>query len=284
MTEPKQDQPVSNMGRTTLVTTHELAAILDRHPTSIGARASRGTLIRKGTTTRRSAGNSGGRRHTLYEVDGEDILRAETDAATAAAMIGISIGTIHTWEASGRLHPLRTEGATPIYDAEAVVKTAITCGYLPDLREQQDTYCCVSHCSEVAWRDEYIPVCWRHAIVVWLHVNDGWKTHAPPRQAVSSAGVHQPVVYFAQAGDRVKIGTTTNLPVRLKAIISYSGHDPQILLVVPGGRTEERQVHELFRKDRIRGEWFTMSPRLMEFIAERADLDVRHAAGHVDIT
>lgn len=59
------------------------------------------------------------------------------------------------------------------------------------------------------------------------------------------------VVYYIQFGDRIKIGTTTDLGKRLGAL----PHDC-LLATEPGGPLVERQRHEQFGALRIKGEWF----------------------------
>lgn len=69
------------------------------------------------------------------------------------------------------------------------------------------------------------------------------------------------VVYYIRFGDRVKIGTTTNLRNRLGAL-PYD----EILAVEPGGRDLERARHIEFRRSRIKGEWFRLDTRLRQHV------------------
>lgn len=76
-----------------------------------------------------------------------------------------------------------------------------------------------------------------------------------------TAGKHEPVVYYMQLGDLVKIGTSANIKSRLATIA------PERLLTVErGGFTEERQRHELFEKLRVHGEWFLYEDPLVAYI------------------
>lgn len=204
-------------------------------------------------------------------------MRYEADTVALAAMVGVPAHTIRNWAARGKIRPVRTDGSRTLYDAEAVVKVAATLGYIRDLREQADRGCCHPSCKSIAWRDLQIPLCQEHAIAVWLHVHDEWQKRIP----VSDAPVPdvQPVVYFIQAGELIKIGTTANLTGRLGQIATGSPERLKILLVVAGGRTEEKQAHALFAEERVRGEWFRPSERLLAFIAERADQDIRTVHG-----
>ena len=74
------------------------------------------------------------------------------------------------------------------------------------------------------------------------------------------------VVYYLRFGDRVKIGTTTNLQQRLIAI----PHD-EVLATEPGGPYVERQRHQQFKHLQVRGgryrEWFAITPELVDHIA-----------------
>lgn len=210
-------------------------------------------------------------------------MRFEADTIAIAYMVGVQPHTIRNWAARGHLQPLRTEGTRTIYDAEAAFRAAAAFGYLPEHRatpDQQadDEPCCKPGCTNPAldWTDLPLPLCRKHAIAVWLRVTaelKGRLQSRPPRELAPP----QPVVYFIRSGDLIKIGTTTCLTARISALATHGPEQPQILLVVPGGYAEERQVHALFRDDRVRGEWFRPSQQLMAFIADRLDQDIRSA-------
>lgn len=76
-------------------------------------------------------------------------------------------------------------------------------------------------------------------------------------------GVDDPnsVVYYVRFGDRIKIGFSRNLGVRLTVI----PHD-ELLTVEPGARVIEKRRHQQFAKHRITGEWFAAVPELLEHI------------------
>lgn len=71
-----------------------------------------------------------------------------------------------------------------------------------------------------------------------------------------------PIVYYIRFGDRVKIGTTTNLKARLGVV----PHD-EVLATEPGGRDVERARHVQFAATRITREWFAYSTELKQHIA-----------------
>lgn len=204
-------------------------------------------------------------------------LKYEADTAAVADMIGVPAHTIRNWAARGKLQPLRTEGTRTIYDAETVVRLAARHGYIPELPAQPEG-CCYPSCDGTAWPDMEIPLCRPHAIAVWLRINDEWNKRLPPVDP-SSLPPRQPVVYFIQSGELIKIGTTADLTGRLGQLNTTAPEKLKILLVVAGGRTEEKQTHALFAAERVRGEWFRPSERLLEFIADRAGQDIRTVHG-----
>jgi hypothetical protein len=81
-------------------------------------------------------------------------------------------------------------------------------------------------------------------------------------------------VYFIQAerGGAVKIGVTSQrLESRLNQI--QTGHPEPLRLIgwLPGGRGVEGKIHAAFADERLRGEWFSDSPRLSSFIRHCAN-------------
>ena len=109
---------------------------------------------------------------------------------------------------------------------------------------------------------------------------------APPKPiGAYMGGAHGPVVYFADAGARVKIGFSTNLRNRLR---SLSLQEKDVVLLLQGGLTLERALHDMFKKERIDStEWFVKSDRLVSFIKSKlAELDLgasRGARGRVGL-
>lgn len=87
-------------------------------------------------------------------------------------------------------------------------------------------------------------------------------------------GIHGPVVYFLDAGERVKIGHSTNLRSRVRALAMQ---EKDVVLLLQGGLTLERALHATYAKERIDAtEWFVKSDRIAEFIASKlANIPVR---------
>ena len=70
----------------------------------------------------------------------------------------------------------------------------------------------------------------------------------------------QVFVYYIQFGDRVKIGSTSNLKKRLWSL----PHD-KVLAIEPGGLTVERRRQKQFEACHLNGDWFMATPELLEF-------------------
>lgn len=77
-------------------------------------------------------------------------------------------------------------------------------------------------------------------------------------------------VYFAQAGDRIKIGWSKNVATRVAQLQTGNAAPIKLLGVVPGGRAKEREIHDLFASVRVGGEWFTATTELLAYIRKEA--------------
>lgn len=72
-----------------------------------------------------------------------------------------------------------------------------------------------------------------------------------------------PVVYYVRIGNRVKIGTSVNLPDRLSTI-----NPEEVLAVEPGDIRTERRRHREFANLRTHGEWFRYEEPLTQHIEQ----------------
>ena len=72
------------------------------------------------------------------------------------------------------------------------------------------------------------------------------------RPGVSVKHSNPSVVYYIEFGDRIKIGTSRNLPGRLKDL-TYD----RLLAIEPGNHAVEHMRHLEFAAHRVNGEWFT---------------------------
>jgi hypothetical protein len=74
------------------------------------------------------------------------------------------------------------------------------------------------------------------------------------------------VVYFLRGGDVIKIGYTTNLAARQRALETASAVPLELLASVPGDRREEARLHREWWHLHIRGEWFHADEELLRYI------------------
>jgi len=79
------------------------------------------------------------------------------------------------------------------------------------------------------------------------------------------------MIYFVQnkAGSVIKIGTSENVKTRLQQL-----GEVDLLALRHGGKTEEKELHVRFAKDRAYGEWFHPSSDLLEYIGSLPKLDI----------
>lgn len=98
------------------------------------------------------------------------------------------------------------------------------------------------------------------------------------------AGIHGAslilAIYFIADPDTgdVKIGKTKNVDRRFK---TFKTANPNIRLLgtIPGYTAEENELHRRFAKDRVAGEWFKLSPKLLKIAKEgRMDFDTMNDA------
>lgn len=83
-------------------------------------------------------------------------------------------------------------------------------------------------------------------------------------------------IYFAEREEVVKIGTSMNVPERLKALeaggqmlAGMTAGPVRLLGTLPGGYPEERALHRRFSHLRVdpKREWFLLDGALAEFVA-----------------
>jgi hypothetical protein len=93
-------------------------------------------------------------------------------------------------------------------------------------------------------------------------------------------------VYFMQqqAGEElIKIGFS-DLPDRRLSTVRRDEQEPVVILaVIDGGREVERMLHKQLEADRVRGEWFRPSDRVLEMVqnAQGASHPKRHRSENV---
>ncbi len=81
------------------------------------------------------------------------------------------------------------------------------------------------------------------------------------------AGKHAPLVYFIRNGNRIKIGTTTELKRRIRTLAL---RPENVILLFDGGQAAERNFHKQFAEHRIGNtEWFAHDGTLTAFVHEQ---------------
>lgn len=77
-------------------------------------------------------------------------------------------------------------------------------------------------------------------------------------------------VYFIQSGaaGAIKIGKAFSPGVRLAELQTACPSTLRLLGSIPGDVLDERELHARFSDDRVRGEWFAPSAKLLSFIEE----------------
>lgn len=103
----------------------------------------------------------------------------------------------------------------------------------------------------------------------------GYAITDTPAQAVTPAeapaikwtipgGKHAPLVYFIRNGNRMKIGTTTELKRRIRTLAL---RPENVALLVAGDQRREREYHKQFADLRVgRTEWFAYEGALADYI------------------
>jgi hypothetical protein len=77
------------------------------------------------------------------------------------------------------------------------------------------------------------------------------------------------VVYFAQKGEDgpIKIGITTSVYSRMNLLRTHSESPIAILAVVAGGREKEIEISKQFATEKMNGEWYLPSEKLLKYIS-----------------
>jgi hypothetical protein len=88
--------------------------------------------------------------------------------------------------------------------------------------------------------------------------------HTPAVKWTISKGKHTPLVYFIRNGNRMKIGTTTDLKRRIRTLAL---REENVALLVDGDHRREREYHKQFADLRIgRTEWFAYEGALADYV------------------
>jgi hypothetical protein len=93
----------------------------------------------------------------------------------------------------------------------------------------------------------------------------------PARAARPTDDVHSPPsrpgsVYIIGFGDYIKIGWSTNVANRVRALQEGVPETLVVIAAFPGTQKSERNLHRLFSAHRTRGEWFRKPRDLIEIV------------------
>lgn len=88
-----------------------------------------------------------------------------------------------------------------------------------------------------------------------------------PLPSVTSAPGRRGFVYFAVAGDAVKIGFSIKPTERVKSLQTSATEYVEVVRLIPGTDQTERYFHGHFERYRLRGEWFRLEGALAGFLA-----------------
>lgn len=90
---------------------------------------------------------------------------------------------------------------------------------------------------------------------------------APAVRWTIPVGKHTPLVYFIRNGNRMKIGTTTDLKRRIRTLAL---RPENVTLLVEGDQRRERAYHKQFADLRIgRTEWFAYEGPLTDYVHDQ---------------
>lgn len=81
------------------------------------------------------------------------------------------------------------------------------------------------------------------------------------------------MIYFIKSGDNgpVKIGYAVNITDRMEQLQTANPEKLEVILSLPGTFHKEKEIHEQFKHNRLRGEWFEYSDDLKRYIDEVCD-------------
>lgn len=127
-----------------------------------------------------------------------------------------------------------------------------------------------------SWKHKMAPAAYNTKLAAEAWGSE-WLTKEAPTSEVASAEAIQeirpwpkaPGVYFLHLLGFVKIGVAENVAARLTDLSTAFPALPRLLLVLPGGRKEEREYQQRFARLRARCEWFHARGDLLRFIADR---------------
>lgn len=83
--------------------------------------------------------------------------------------------------------------------------------------------------------------------------------------------LRDPVVYFIESCNKIKIGHTVKIKQRFQALQIGCPAPMFLLATIPGGSREEFLLHRGFKAHRSHGEWFEKHKEILDYIQECID-------------
>jgi len=80
--------------------------------------------------------------------------------------------------------------------------------------------------------------------------------------------IEETFIYFVRSGEFIKIGQSKRWKARVTNMQIGSPHTIIVMLVMVGDVKLEKKLHNRFRADHFRGEWFHSGPALLAYIRE----------------
>ena len=88
---------------------------------------------------------------------------------------------------------------------------------------------------------------------------------------ISAETVPSSFVYMLYSQGLIKIGFTTDHIRRFDSLRSMSAVPMSVVWLAHGTRRIEQMLHRGFANDRVRGEWFRLSPSIRNFLQSRSN-------------
>lgn len=86
-------------------------------------------------------------------------------------------------------------------------------------------------------------------------------------------------VYFIQSGNFIKIGNSFNPKKRLKAL--QIGNPKELKLVFISDRYKEHELQNMFRENKVNGEWYSITDEMMDFIENEKEKQVNEKSEEI---
>jgi len=115
--------------------------------------------------------------------------------------------------------------------------------------------------SDEAWKGER--ECLEKLIYEYLQIDDPEYSYVPVKKNFNK-------LYFIREGKKgnIKIGISKNPTDRLSALQTGTSKRLELLWYLDVKQKHEKNIHKIFAKENIIGEWFEPSARILRFLME----------------